>query len=139
MKTLEIVHANGHKNISCLHKTTIEITKNETLSERGDCILAVRASKGCFDLNYDLKTQIWKERKIRVMIKVGNIKDSFFGFGSKDLKLLDKSDIVFRKSDFICERTALINCNKASNQINRKIINSLLDPQSELKLIFKLA
>ena len=139
MKTLDIVHANGHKNVSCLHKTTIEITKNENLSKRGDCILAVRASKGCYDLNYDLKTQIWKERKIRVMIKVGNIKDSFFGFGSKDLKLLDKSDIVFRKSDFICERTALINCNKASNQINRKIINSLLDPQSELKLIFKLA
>ena len=55
MSVLDIIYAYGHKNISCMHQTTIEITKVEALSERGDCILAVRASKGCFDLNHELK------------------------------------------------------------------------------------
>jgi len=139
MKILDIVYANGHKNISCRHKSTIEITKKGNLSKKGDCILAVGASKGCYDLNNDLKTQIWKGSKISVTIKVGTIEDSLFGFGSKKLKLLNKSDIVLRKSDYICDRTALINCNKASSQINKKIIKSLVDPQTNVELIFKLA
>ena len=99
----------------------------------------MRASKGCYDLNYDLKTQIWKGSKIKVTIKVGTVKDSFIGFGSEKLKLLNKSEIVFRTSDYICERTALINCNKASYQINKEIIKSLIDPQTQVELIFKLA
>ena len=139
MKILDIIYANGHKNISCRHKSTIEVTKKKNLSKRGDCILAVGASKGCYDLNNDLKTQIWKGSKISVIIKVGIIKDSLFGFGSEKLKLLNKSDIVFRKSDYICDRTVLINCNKASSQINKKIIKSLIDPQTHVELIFKLA
>lgn len=139
MKILDIIYASGHKNVSCRHKSTIEITKKENLSKRGDCILAVRASKGCYDLNYDLKTQIWKGSKIKVTIKVGTVKDSFIGFGSEKLTLLNKSDIVFRTSDYTCERTALVNCNKASSQINKEIINSLIDPQTQVELIFKLA
>ena len=139
MKILDIIYASGHKNVSCRHKSTIEITKRENLSKRGDCILAVRASKGCYDLNYDLKTQIWKGSKIKVTIKVGTIKDSLFGFGSEKLKLFNKSDIVFRTSDYICGRTALINCNKASYQINKEIINALIDPQTHVELIFELS
>ena len=139
MKILDIIYASGHINVSCRHKSTIEITKKEKISKSGDCILAVRASKGCYDLNYDLKTQIWKGSKIEVTIKVGIVKDSFFGFGSDKLKLLNKSDIVFRTSDYICERTALINCNKASYQINKEIVNSLTDPQTHVDFIFKLA
>ena len=136
MKVLDIVYAYGHKNISCMHRTTIEITKDDHLTENGDCILAVGASKGCFNLNNELKNQIWKKNKIKVTLRVGSIEDSFFGFGSEKLKLVDESDIVFRKSDYICERTALINCNKASNQIDRKIITALHNPQTQVELIF---
>jgi len=136
MKVLDIVYAYGHKNISCMHRTTIEITKDDHLTENGDCILAVGASKGCFNLSNELKNQIWKKNKIKVTLRVGSIEDSFFGFGSEKLKLVDESDIVFRKSDYICERTALINCNKASDQIDRKIIAALHNPQTQVELIF---
>jgi hypothetical protein len=136
MKVLDIIYAYGHKNISCMHRTTIEITKDYHLTENGDCILAVRASKGCFDLSYSLKNQIWKKNKIKVSLRVGSIEDSFYGFGSDKLKLINESDIVFRKSDYICDRTVLINCNKASDQINRKIITALHNPQTKVELIF---
>jgi uncharacterized protein len=137
MTVLDIIYARGHENILCNHKTTIEITKDNHLSKKGNCILAIMASKACYDLNDILKSQIWRGKKIYVILKTGRFQDSFYGYGSEKLPLLNHSDIVFRKSDFICERTALINCNKASNQINKKIINSLNNPQTELKITFK--
>ena len=35
----------GHKNIRCLHKKTIEITKAVSLTTKGDCIAGVSADK----------------------------------------------------------------------------------------------
>ena len=137
MSVLDIIYAYGHRNVSCSHSTTIEVTKDKNLSERGDCILAIMASKGCFDLNPNLKEEIWKERKIKVLIQVGDFQDSFFGFGNRNLELSNRSDIVFRKSDYICGRTILVNCSKASNQIKKEIINCLKEPQTQVKLIFK--
>ena len=137
MSILDIIYAYGHRNVSCTHNTTIEVTKDKNLSERGNCILAIMASKGCFDLNSNLKEEIWKERKIKVLIQVADFQDSFYGFGNRNLQLSSLSDIVFRKSDYICERTILINCSKASNQINKKIIYCLKEPHTQVKLIFK--
>ena len=137
MSVLDIIYAYGHKNVSCTHRTTIEVTKDKILSEKGNCILAIMASKGCYDLNSKLKEEIWQERKIKVLIQVGDFQDFFFGFGDSNLELSSRSDIVFRKSNYICGRTILINCSKASDQINKKIINLLKDPQTQVKLIFK--
>ncbi|TFG23775.1 MAG: DUF371 domain-containing protein, partial [Promethearchaeota archaeon] len=58
---------------------------------------------------------------------------------NRKLELSSRSDIVFRKSDYICGRTVLINCSKASNQINKEIITCLKEPQTQVKLIFKSA
>jgi uncharacterized protein len=137
MTVLDIIYARGHENILCDHKTTLEITKDNHLSKKGNCILAIMASKACYDLNDKLKSQIWSGKIINVILETGSFKDSFYGYGSEELPLLNHSDMVFRKSDFICERTVLINCNKASNQINKNIINSLTNPQTKLKITFK--
>ncbi|MEM3095074.1 MAG: DUF371 domain-containing protein, partial [Nitrososphaera sp.] len=40
----------GHPNVQSLHGKTVEITKDEHLTLRGDCIIGVRASKACADL-----------------------------------------------------------------------------------------
>jgi hypothetical protein len=45
----------GHPNIRSLHAKTIEITKDEHLTPRGDCIIGVRANKACADLDEALK------------------------------------------------------------------------------------
>ena len=85
-----------------------------------------------------MKKEINANKKIKVTLKVENIQDSFYGFGSKELKLLDKHDLVFRTSNYISNRTVLINCTKSSNEINRKLIEKLQTPETELSIIFEL-
>ncbi|MBS7627988.1 DUF371 domain-containing protein, partial [Candidatus Bathyarchaeota archaeon] len=50
-KSLEIIEAHGHPNITALHRTTLEITKERKLTPRASCIVAVGATKGAADLS----------------------------------------------------------------------------------------
>ncbi|MHA1913560.1 MAG: DUF371 domain-containing protein [Promethearchaeota archaeon] len=134
MTTIDEVYGWGHKNIQCSHKTTIEITKDSDLTKNGDCILAVNASKACYDLNLNLKNQIRKGKKFKIIIKVGDIQDQFYGVGSKDLTLSDKRDMVFRKSSFICDRTVLIKCSKSSKELDRELVDILKQSKKKLSL-----
>ena len=138
MVILETIIAYGHENILCTHNTTIEITKEKSLTKKGNCILGINASKACFDLNDDLKNKINDGTKFKITLNVEKLQDSFYGFGNKELKLLDKNEMVFRKSDFICDRTILINCTKSSKEINRKLIEQLKIPGKKLSIIFEI-
>ncbi|MHA1670900.1 MAG: DUF371 domain-containing protein [Promethearchaeota archaeon] len=137
MTILERIIAFGHKNVSCIHNSTIEITKENYLTNRGTCVLGINASKGCSDLDLKLKQKIWDGVKIEVVIQVEAFYDKFYGFGSKFLPLSHESDLVFRKSDFICDRTVLINCSKSSRDLNRNLVNGLTSPKKKIKLTFK--
>ena len=138
MTILDQIYAYGHKNILCTHKTTIEITKDHDLTSRGNCILGINASKACYDLNKSLKSIIKSGNKVKVTLKVANLTDTFHGYGNKKLTLIDRNDIVFRKSNFICGRTILIRCTKSSNDLNRELINNLNDHEKKITIIFEL-
>lgn len=135
---LEKISAYGHENILCTHKTTIELTKENSITKRGNCILGIKATKSCIDLNPILKKYIKNEKKIKVSIRVENLTDSFYGFGNKYLTLLDNKDLVFRKSNYICDRTVLINCSKSSNDLSRKLIKKLNNPPIKFSIIFEI-
>jgi len=137
MTLLDIITAKGHSLIQCTHTTTIELTKDTYLTKNGTCILGIEASKACYDLNPLLKKKINEEKKITVIIKAGDIVDSFYGFGDKRLTFLNKKDMVFRKSDFVCDRTILIKCSKSSNELDRNIIKNLTNSKKQFSIIFK--
>ncbi|MHA1106788.1 MAG: DUF371 domain-containing protein [Promethearchaeota archaeon] len=139
MTILEKIVAFGHVNVSCIHNSTIEITKEDYLTNKGTCVLGINSSKACSDLDLKLKQKIWNGARIEVVIQVEDFKDKFHGFGSKSLPLSHKSDLVFRKSDFICDRTVLINCSKSSSDLNRNLVKSLTSSNKEIKLTFKTA
>ena len=136
---LDIIEARGHPNILCTHETTIEVTKDFHLTKRGNCILGIKASKACNDMNEKLKKAIWNGNKINVIIKVGELKEIFSGYGHKNLPLTNTKDIVFRKSNYICDRTALIKCNKSSQDLNRQFLKKLNKTETTFHLIFNLA
>ena len=138
MVILDKISLYGHENILSTHSTTIEITRANSLTKKGNCILGVNASKACFDLNPILKKKIRERKRIRVTIKVDEILDFFFGYGNKQLKLLNKEDMVFRKSNFTCNRTALIKCTKSSIDLNRKLIEKLKNPNLKFYLLFEI-
>ncbi len=137
MTILDTITAKGHQLIQCTHTTTIELTKDTYLTKNGTCILGIEASKACYDLNLLLKKKITDGEKITVIIKAGAAIDSFYGFGNKNLTFLSKKDIVFRKSDFICDRTILIKCSKSSSELDRNIIKNLTNSKEQFSITFK--
>jgi uncharacterized protein len=127
----------GHPNIRSLHAKTIEITKDEHLTPRGDCIIGVRANKACADLDKALKHRLASNLavvKIEVMVE----DDSFFitGVGDHRLSMLNSHDIVIRRTNFACPRTMSILCNKASSEVPRKMVERLQD--RDTKGIFRI-
>jgi len=137
MTILESITAKGHPLIQCTHTTTIELTKDTYLTKNGTCILGIEASKACYDLNQPLKKKIVEGEKITVIIKAGDAIDSFFGFGDKNLTFLNRKDLVFRKSDFICDRTILIRCSKSSSELDRNLIKNLTNSKELFSIIFE--
>lgn len=119
----------GHPNITALHEMTIEITKAENLTPRGDCIIGVNASKACYDLSDALKRRLREESSIVMMsIMVNGKKCDLQAYGGPALLLTNKHDIVIRKSRFVCPRTLAIRCDKASNNIPKDMVQMLKDP-----------
>ncbi len=134
MKIIEKIYAYGHENVLGIHNTTIEITKNTNLTAKGDCIIAINATKACSDLKPDLKKKIKNGSKFVITLRVDHLSDTFEGYGSKNLMLLDEEDMVFRKSTFVCDRTILINCTKAAVDIKRDLIERLTNPGKKLSI-----
>ena len=63
----------GHPNIQSLHAKTIEITKDEHLTLRGDCIIGVKANKACADLDESFKHKLKSNSAVvRIEIMVGD-------------------------------------------------------------------
>jgi len=132
----ETVEAWGHPNITALHKTTFEVTKDSELSKRGDCIIGVRANKAIRDLNENLKEMLKLGYKAKITLELPDygIKDEIVGLGNEKMSFKHKKDIVVRKSNYVCDRTLLIKATKSAFEIDREMIKLLKDPSTILIL-----
>ncbi len=131
----------GHENITARHRTTLEVTKEENLTLRGDCIIGVKADKAIRDIDERIKEWLRAGNRIEIEIILPQygLKDSLVGFGSRDMTFEHKTDIVVRKSDYVCERTLAIRANKAAKDIDREIVKLLKDPTTELRFVIRRA
>lgn len=127
----------GHPNVQSLHARTIEITKDEHLTLRGDCIIGVKANKACADLDEALKRRLKSNSAIvRIELMVGTESFLITGMGDQRLNLLSPHDIVIRKTNFVCPRTVSVRCDKASLELPRKMVKMLQD--RDTKAIFRI-
>lgn len=123
---LEKIHAKGHKNIRSRHRTTLEITKEDHLTPRGDCIIAVSADKGLLDLSNTFKNKLKNENStLEIIVKSHGIEEKITAKGHPDLILSHPTDMVVRKSNFICGRTLAINSDKVAIDLDRRLIDRL--------------
>jgi uncharacterized protein len=122
----------GHPNVQALHAKTIEITKDEHLTLRGDCIIGVRANKACADLDEALKHRL-KSNSVVVRIEIIVANESFLitGMGDHRLSMLNSNDIVIRRTNFACPRTMSVLCNKASSEVPRNMVERLQDQDTK--------
>ena len=140
MEIAENIIAYGHVNIQAKHRTTLEITKDNELSKKGDCIVAVSANKAMIELNQNFKNNLCRDGVLlKIIIKSGEISEIINAYGSSRLILSHPTDMVIRKSDFICNRTLAIFADKASCDLSRKFVEKIQKPKQniEIKLILE--
>jgi hypothetical protein len=126
MEVTEIIFAYGNENIQATHKSTLEITKENQLSKRGDCIIAVSADKGMDDLSPTFK-QVLREKhsEINMLIEAGGVVDTVNASGGPSLILQHPTDMVVRKSSYACSRTLAIKADKAAEDLSRQLVEKL--------------
>ena len=135
MKITEIIWAYGHKNILSTHKTTFEITKEETLTRRGNCIIAVKATKGAADMHPRFReTAKMENTRLTITIEANGIEEIVRAHGSPQLTFTNPTDIVIRKSKYVCGRTVAIGADKAAWDLSRKFVEKLRDPYQKVKI-----
>jgi hypothetical protein len=131
----ETIFAYGHENIKATHKSTFEITKDARLSQKGDCVIAVSADKSMADLSPKFKKNLRKENaKVIILIETKEEAEAVNAFGSQRLILTHPTDIVVRKSSYICSRTLVIQADKAACALSRKLVEKLRSPKQRVKI-----
>lgn len=135
MKVTEDIVAQGHQNIRATNKTTFEITKEAFLTKRGDCILAVCATKGAVDLHVKFREAArTHDAQITITIEVGGEKEVVEAWGSPQLTFSHLTDFVVRRSDYVCGRTLAIRADKAARDLSRSLVEKLQNPRRKVKI-----
>ncbi len=118
----------GHRNVRALHRRTIEITKDEHLTPRGDCIVGVGADMACKDLATLIGDMVREDgREIRFTILVKGMEWRFSAKGCRLLTLQDDRSIVIRKSMYICPRTLAVMSSASAIDMPREMVRMLTD------------
>ena len=135
MEITETILAYGHKNIRATHESTLEITKDAQLSKKGDCVIAVLANKAVADLSLEFMEILRRENaKMTMLIEVGETTEVVNAFGSPRLILTHPTDMVVRKSSYICSRTLAIEADKAACDLSRRLVEKLRNPKQKVKV-----
>jgi hypothetical protein len=140
MAVKEEISAWGHPNITATHRTTFEITRDEHLTKRGDCIIGVRADKSISEISDEIKEKLRENvlARIELVLPQYGLKEVVEGYGSSTMTFDHPADIVVRKSNFVCGRTLLIKASKAARDLNREMIELLKDSTTELLFIIRI-
>ena len=126
MEITEIIHCRGHKNVRALHKSTFEITKETELSPNGDCIIAVSADRGAADLSPAFRNALSRDGTIlTTTLSCGGVTATVRSEGCAGITLTHETDLVWRRSTFLCPRTVAIYSDHTARQLPRDLIEKL--------------
>jgi hypothetical protein len=131
----ESVGFRGHPMVRSTHPTTIEITTDDRLTEKGDCIIGVGAARGCAELGEEVKEGLRrKDSLVTIRITAGGKEFRVHARGDPRLDLSHPHDMVIRRSDFVSDRTLAIHADAAAKDIPRDLIRLLRDPATAGRL-----
>jgi hypothetical protein len=135
MEISEIIIAYGHKNVLATHNSTLEVTKEAELSERGNCIIAVSADKSLTDLKPQFRASLQRKNvQIRMLIEADGVVEIVTARGSPRLTLRHPTDMVVRKSNYVCARTLAIQADKAASDLSRRLVEKLKNPKQKVQI-----
>ena len=94
----ETIICYGHKNVKATHRSTLEITKEDYLTPRGDCIICVKANKGLKELSDEIKEALKSGKKVKIRITADDIVDELEAVGDERLTFENEISMVIRLS-----------------------------------------
>ncbi len=125
--------AYGHENVIGEHKTTVEITTEDYLTKQGTCIVGVEANQKLSDLAPKIRELVTLETtKIILVMEVEGIIEQVTGTGGQNLTYSDSVSMVARTSSYQCERTLMINADKAASDLSREFVRLLKKNEVEM-------
>ena len=139
-KAKAVVTFRGHPMVRSTHPTTIEVTTEDHLTPRGDCIVGVGASSGCAQLGLELKEGLRREgSRVTITLFVGPYNFEVKAEGDPRLELSHPRDIVIRRSNYASDRTVAVRANAAARDIPREIVRQLREPKTVGRLEIEVA
>jgi hypothetical protein len=130
----------GHPMVRSAHPTTIEVTTEDHLTSKGDCIVGVGASSGCAQLDAKVKEGLRRRGStVTIRLVVGPYSFEVKAEGDPRLELSHPHDIVIRKSDFISGRTLAVHADAAAKDVPREMVELLKDPETRGRLEIEVA
>lgn len=124
----EVVRAHGHEHVSAEHASTFEFTSDDYLTPAGDCILAIEADRvpAEFDPEFVAACQD-PDATITATIEAGGYSDTVTGSGHPDLSFENERSIVGRTSDYVDDRTVMVDADAAAGDLNRDLVAALAE------------
>jgi uncharacterized protein len=127
MDTQETIRARGHPLILGTHPTTFEVTREDHLTANGNCIIGIAADKGCADLSAEFKATLAHDDALLITcLTCEGISAEIRSRGSSQMMLNHPTDLVWRKSTFVCGRTIGILSDMTALTLPRELIRNLV-------------
>ena len=124
----EVVRAQGHENVSGEHASTLEVTSDDFLTPAGDCILAIEADRVPAEFDDEFVTACQDaDATISATIEAGEQTVTVTGTGHPDLTFENDRSHVLRTSDYVDDRTVMVNADAAAGDVDRDLVDALAD------------
>jgi hypothetical protein len=127
MKAKETIRCWGHPLVLGTHPTTFEVTREDHLTANGNCIIGIAADKGCADLSDEFKATLAHDDAVLITrLSCDGITAEIRSRGSSQMMLNHPTDLVWRKSTFVCGRTIGILSDTTALALPRDLIRNLV-------------
>jgi hypothetical protein len=137
MEAVERIRCRGHPLVRGTHPTTFEVTAEDHLTRQGDCIIGIQADRGARDLAPEFRRVLADDRAVLLTrLTAGGQSVEVHGQGSARMTLGHPTDLVWRRSSFVCPRTVAILCDRTAATLPRDLIRVLREgAELEVELI----
>ncbi|NYT06642.1 MAG: DUF371 domain-containing protein [Methanomicrobiales archaeon] len=120
------IRCRGHPNVTGRHPTTFEITRDDHLSCQGDCIIGISAGAGASGLPPDFTGALARDDAVLITrLRCGEHCVTVTSQGSRAMTLDHPTDLVWRRSDYVCGRTVGIRSDRVARDLPRELIACL--------------
>ncbi|WP_254863306.1 DUF371 domain-containing protein [Halovivax gelatinilyticus] len=136
-RRVERIRARGHENVSARHGSTFEVTTDDFLTPAGDCILAIEADRAPADFDSTFVDACRDEAAtISMTIRANGYEATVTGRGDPALTFDDDRSAVGRTSEYVDDRTVMVEASMAANGVDRRLVDALADgADAEVRLV----